>query len=90
VGVTAIRRDVHVGVDRADARRVADPILAHGYRGLPPESLVVGGAAEVGQAFVDLGDLGYSHVLVRHIADDQGEVLASYERLGDVRSDLGG
>jgi alkanesulfonate monooxygenase SsuD/methylene tetrahydromethanopterin reductase-like flavin-dependent oxidoreductase (luciferase family) len=90
VGVTAIRRDVHVGADRADARRVADPILAHGYRGLPPESLVVGGAAEVGQAFVDLGDLGYSHVLVRHIADDQREVLASYERLGEVRSDLGG
>ena len=26
--------------------------------------------------------------LVRHLADDQGEVLASYERLGDVRSDL--
>ena len=90
VGVTAIRRDVHVGVDRADAQRVTDPILAHGYRGLPPESLVVGGAAEVAQAFVDLGELGYSHVLVRHIADDQGEVLASYERLGVVRSDLAG
>lgn len=90
VGVTAIRRDVHVGVDRADARRVAEPILAQGYRGLPPESLVVGGPAEVGQAFADLGELGYSHVLVRHIADDQREVLASYERLEDVRSELVG
>ena len=88
VGVTAIRRDIHVGADPADARRVADPILAHGYRGLPPEALVVGAAAQVSQAFADLGDLGYSHVLVRHLADDQGEVLASYERLGAVRASL--
>ena len=87
-GVTAIRRDIHVGADPADARRVADPILAHGYRGLPPEALVVGDAAQVSQAFADLGDLGYSHVLVRHLADDQGEVLASYERLGTVRASL--
>ena len=90
VGVTAIRRDVHVGVDRADAWRVAEPILAQGYRGLPRESLVVGGVGEVGQAFAELGSIGYSHVLVRHLADDQREVLASYERLGDVRSELAG
>ncbi|MDQ1481955.1 MAG: hypothetical protein QOF35_31 [Actinomycetota bacterium] len=88
VGVTAIRRDIHVGADRADARRVADPILARGYRGLPAESLVVGAPGEVGQAFADLFDLGYSHVLIRHLADDQREVLASYERLGRVRSEL--
>jgi len=90
VGVTAIRRDVHVGADHTDARRVADPILARGYRGLPPESLVVGGAAEVSQAFADLSEIGYTHVLVRHLADDQREVLASYERLGAVRADLAG
>jgi alkanesulfonate monooxygenase SsuD/methylene tetrahydromethanopterin reductase-like flavin-dependent oxidoreductase (luciferase family) len=87
-GVTAIRRDVHVGADLADALRVADPILAAGYRGFPAESLVVGGVGEVAQAFADLGDLGYSQVLVRHLAEDQGEVLASYERLGAVRSAL--
>jgi alkanesulfonate monooxygenase SsuD/methylene tetrahydromethanopterin reductase-like flavin-dependent oxidoreductase (luciferase family) len=90
MGVSAIRRDVHVGADSADARAVADPILTLGYRGLPPESLVVGGVAQVAQAFADLGDLGFSHVLVRHLADDQREVLASYERLGVVRSELAG
>jgi len=88
LGVTAIRRDVHVGADLTDALRVADPILTAGYRGFPTESLVVGGVGEVAQAFADLGDLGYSHVLVRHLAEDQGEVLASYERLGAVRSAL--
>ena len=90
VGVTAIRRDVHVGLDRADAWRVAEPVVAQGYRGMPREALVVGGTAEVGQAFAELGDLGFSHVLVRHLADDHREVLASYERLAVVRADLGG
>jgi alkanesulfonate monooxygenase SsuD/methylene tetrahydromethanopterin reductase-like flavin-dependent oxidoreductase (luciferase family) len=90
VGVTAIRRDVHVGSDSADARRVTDPIVSAGYRGQAPESLVIGGVAQVSQAFADLGDLGYSHVLVRHLADDQRQVLESYERLGAVRSDLAG
>jgi alkanesulfonate monooxygenase SsuD/methylene tetrahydromethanopterin reductase-like flavin-dependent oxidoreductase (luciferase family) len=88
VGVTAIRRDIHVGADRADAWRVADPILAQGYRGISAEALVVGGVGQVGQAFADLGDLGFSHVLVRHLADDQDEVLASYGRLGQVSADL--
>jgi alkanesulfonate monooxygenase SsuD/methylene tetrahydromethanopterin reductase-like flavin-dependent oxidoreductase (luciferase family) len=88
VGVTAIRRDVHVGADTADARRVADPILAAGYRGIPDESLVVGAVAQVAEAFAGLGELGFSHVLVRHLADDQSQVLASYERLGAVRSAL--
>jgi alkanesulfonate monooxygenase SsuD/methylene tetrahydromethanopterin reductase-like flavin-dependent oxidoreductase (luciferase family) len=87
VGATVIRRDVHVGADRADAWRVADPVLARGYRGMPAEALVVGAPGEVSQAFADLGDLGYSHILVRHLADDQREVLASYERLSTVRSE---
>jgi len=90
VGVTAIRRDIHVGADPADARRVAEPILAGGYRGLPVQSLVIGGVDQISAAFADLGDLGYSHVLVRHLADDQGEVLASYGRLAAVRSNLDG
>ena len=89
-GVTAIRRDIHVGADPADALRVAGPILARGYRGLPPDALVVGGSAQVSRAFADLGELGFSHVLVRHLADDQQQVLASYERLAGVRSDLAG
>ena len=32
----AVRRDVHVGADDADARRVAGPILDRGYRGFDP------------------------------------------------------
>ena len=39
----AVRRDVHVGADDADARRVAGPIIERGYRGFDPDAPVVGG-----------------------------------------------
>jgi alkanesulfonate monooxygenase SsuD/methylene tetrahydromethanopterin reductase-like flavin-dependent oxidoreductase (luciferase family) len=84
-GVVAIRRDIHVGADAADAHRVADPVLAAGYRGLPADAPVVGGPEEVAKAFLGLGELGYTDVLIRHLADDHGEVLASFERLAEVR-----
>ncbi len=85
VCVTAIRRDIHVGADTDDAPRVAEPALAAGYRGFPPDALVVGGPDEVAMSFVALGELGYTDVIVRHLADDQGDVLRSLERLADVR-----
>jgi alkanesulfonate monooxygenase SsuD/methylene tetrahydromethanopterin reductase-like flavin-dependent oxidoreductase (luciferase family) len=84
-GVVAIRRDVHVGSDGADAHRVADPVLAAGYRGLPPDAPIVGGPQDVVEAVRGLGELGFTDVLIRHLADDQGEVLASFDRLAEVR-----
>ena len=87
VGVAAIRRDVHVGADAADAHRVADPVLAAGYRGLPPDAPIVGGPEEVAEAVLRLGQLGYTDVLVRHLAEDQDEVLASFERLANRARD---
>jgi hypothetical protein len=29
--------------------------------------------------------MGYTDVIVRHLAEDQGDVLKSYERLAEVR-----
>ena len=54
----AVRRDVHVGADDADARRVAGPILDRGYRGFDPAAPVVGGPDRVAAAFADLGARG--------------------------------
>ena len=82
----AVRRDVHVGADEADAQRVAGPIVERGYRGFDPDAPVVGGPERVAAAFADLGARGCTDVIIRHLADDQHEVLASFERLGDVRS----
>lgn len=86
LGVTAVRRDIHVGADTDDAERVVGPVLAAGYRGFPREALVVGDVATVAGRFGELADAGFSDVLVRHLAEDQGEVLASFGRLAEVRS----
>jgi len=82
----AVRRDVHVGADEADARRVAGPILDRGYRGFDPAAPVVGGPDAVAAAFGDLAAAGCTDVIVRHLADDHGEVLASFDRLAGVRT----
>ena len=84
-GEVVIRRDVHVGADDADARRVARPVLDGGYRGMDPAATVVGGPERVAERFSRYANMGYDHVLVRHLADDQEEVLASFARLARVR-----
>ena len=87
-GAVAIRRDVHVGADEADARRVADPILERGYRGFDPAACVVGGPQAVAERLAGLAALGYTEVVVRNLADNQAEVLASTARLAEVRAAL--
>lgn len=84
----AIRRDVHVGANPTDAAAVAAPVIAGGYRGFDPSALVVGDTAEVVDRLAAYGDLGFTEVVVRHLADDETEVLASFARLGEVRSAL--
>ncbi len=87
-GVIAIRRDVHVGHDAADAERVAGPVVAAGYRGFRPEACTYGSAEQVAELLAQYADMGYTDVIVRHLADDQGEVLRSLERLASVRGAL--
>jgi alkanesulfonate monooxygenase SsuD/methylene tetrahydromethanopterin reductase-like flavin-dependent oxidoreductase (luciferase family) len=81
----AIRRDIHVGADDADAERVAGPVVAAGYRGFDPSACVYGGVETVAERFREYAAMGYTDVIVRHLAEDQGEVLKSYERLAEVR-----
>jgi alkanesulfonate monooxygenase SsuD/methylene tetrahydromethanopterin reductase-like flavin-dependent oxidoreductase (luciferase family) len=81
----AIRRDIHVGADDADAERVAGPVVAAGYRGFDPSACVYGGVDTVTERFREYAAMGYTDVIVRHLADDHGEVLKSYERLAEVR-----
>jgi alkanesulfonate monooxygenase SsuD/methylene tetrahydromethanopterin reductase-like flavin-dependent oxidoreductase (luciferase family) len=84
----AVRRDVHVGADDADAERVAGPIVQRGYRGFDPSAPVLGGPGRVADAFAALHAAGCTDVIVRHLADDQPEVLASIARLAEVRNQL--
>jgi alkanesulfonate monooxygenase SsuD/methylene tetrahydromethanopterin reductase-like flavin-dependent oxidoreductase (luciferase family) len=81
----AIRRDVHVGADAADAARVAEPVIAAGYRGFRPDACTYGGIEQVAERFAEYAAMGYTDVIVRHLADDHTEVLRSFERLAAVR-----
>jgi len=89
-GELVLRRDIHVGGDEAEARRVAQPILDGGYRGMDPGATVVGGPDQVAERFAGYSAMGYGHVLVRHLVDDQDEVLASFARLARVRDLVAG
>jgi alkanesulfonate monooxygenase SsuD/methylene tetrahydromethanopterin reductase-like flavin-dependent oxidoreductase (luciferase family) len=84
----AIRRDIHVGADAADAERVAGPIVAAGYRGFDPSACTYGSAEQVTEQLGAYAEMGYTDVIVRHLAEDQSEVLASFPRLGEVRAAL--
>ena len=83
--VVAIRRDVHVGQDDADARAVAGPVLQRGYRGFDTAATVVGGPERVEERFAGYAALGFTDVIIRHLADGQDDVLASFSRLAGVR-----
>jgi alkanesulfonate monooxygenase SsuD/methylene tetrahydromethanopterin reductase-like flavin-dependent oxidoreductase (luciferase family) len=87
-GLIAIRRDVHVGANATDAEQVAGPIVARGYRGFDPSAPVYGDIARVADAFAALRDAGCDEIIVRHLAERQTEVLASFARLGEVRATL--
>ncbi len=81
----AIRRDVHVGADAEDAERVAGPIVGGGYRGFHPDAFTYGSAQQVAERFADLTAMGYTDVIVRQLASEQSDALASIERLAEVQ-----
>lgn len=89
-GNVVMRRDVHVGRDRADSVRLVEPIISAGYRGFDPSVLVYGGVDEVSETFHAMGAAGVDEILIRHIGGEESEVLRSFERLGHVRERIQG
>lgn len=83
--VVAIRRDIYVAESAADAQATAGPIVARGHRGFDPAALIAGTIDEVAARFRELGAMGYTDVIVRHLTDDQPKVLGSLDRLAEVR-----
>ena len=81
----AIRRDVYVGASAEDAERVAGPIVAGGYRGFDPDALVYGSVEQVADRLRGLAEMGYTDVIVRQLASEQADAVASIERLAAVR-----
>jgi alkanesulfonate monooxygenase SsuD/methylene tetrahydromethanopterin reductase-like flavin-dependent oxidoreductase (luciferase family) len=81
----AIRRDIYVGGNDAEADSVAGTRVRAGYRGFPPDAPVYGSIDKVAAEFRSLAAMGYTDVIIRHLVDDQEHVLASYARLAEVR-----
>jgi alkanesulfonate monooxygenase SsuD/methylene tetrahydromethanopterin reductase-like flavin-dependent oxidoreductase (luciferase family) len=81
----AIRRDIYVGGNDAEAEAVAGARVRAGYRGFPPDAPVYGSIDKVAAEFRSLAAMGYTDVIIRHLVDDQAQVLASYARLAEVR-----
>ncbi len=82
----AIRRDVYVSANEDEAERMRG--ASKGYRGFDPSALTCGTIEQVTASFRELGELGYTDVIVRHLTDDQELVLGSMARLGEVRAGI--
>src|SRR5439155_22549405 len=80
---TALRRDISVGESDAEADTVAGARVRAGYRGFSPDAPVYGSVATVAAKFRELAKMGYTDVIIRHLVDEQAQVLASYGRLAD-------
>ena len=77
-----LRRDIYVGESDEEARAVVAAVLAEGYRGTGFDQLLVGGPATVVEALRRYREMGFEHVMVRHIVGDHGLMLRSFERIG--------
>ena len=80
-----LRRDMFVGADEADVARVAGPLEQTGYRGFDLSALVTGTIEQVAERFIAVGAAGFDEIVVRQLAPDQADALASIERLAEVR-----
>lgn len=89
-GTIAMRRDVYVGADLRDGDRILGEAVESGYRGFDPSVLIIGAVDEVVTRLRVLAAAGVDEVVVRHAAQDQNDVLASFARLGEVREALVG
>jgi alkanesulfonate monooxygenase SsuD/methylene tetrahydromethanopterin reductase-like flavin-dependent oxidoreductase (luciferase family) len=57
---------------------------------MDPSATVVGSPDQVAERFAGYASMSYDHVLIRHLAEDQKEVLASFARLAKVRELVAG
>jgi alkanesulfonate monooxygenase SsuD/methylene tetrahydromethanopterin reductase-like flavin-dependent oxidoreductase (luciferase family) len=79
-----IRRDVHVADSAADAERIR--AASAGYRGMQASALVIGTPDEVAAEFRSLAALGFTEVVIRQLAEDHEDALASYRGLAEVHA----
>ena len=84
----AIRRDIYIGATSQQADKVKQHYLARGYRGFPEDAFMTGSVAQVADMMAAFEEAGYTDIIVRNMNSDQGEALATIERLADVKRQL--
>jgi alkanesulfonate monooxygenase SsuD/methylene tetrahydromethanopterin reductase-like flavin-dependent oxidoreductase (luciferase family) len=77
-----LRRDIFVAPTDEQALAHVEPILAEGYRGVGLERLLVGSPKTVVDRLAGYHQLGFDHVLVRHVSGDHAAILDSFELIG--------
>ena len=70
------------------AERAIEPYLVAGYRGIPPDALLVGSVGAVADQVALLEEQGYTEVIVRNISADQAECLKTIALLSEVKAAL--
>ncbi len=84
----AIRRDIFIGATSQQALAVKEEYLGKGYRGFSADAMMVGSVNEIVDQMAGFKDAGYTDIIVRNMSSDQGEAIASIERLADVKTQL--
>jgi alkanesulfonate monooxygenase SsuD/methylene tetrahydromethanopterin reductase-like flavin-dependent oxidoreductase (luciferase family) len=86
----AIRRDIFVATSSAEAKRVVDPYIQQGYRGISADALMYGSVSEVAEQIAAYEELGFTDIIVRNLSSNQAECLATIECLAAVKAELAG
>ena len=84
----ALRRDIFIGASVRQAEEFRSHAVAKGYRGCPEDALICGDISQVATQFAELFEAGFTDIIVRNMASDQGQALATIEALSDVKRQL--
>ncbi len=85
-----LRRDVFIADTVADAARVADPVLASGYRGMDPSALAHGDPDTVAEQLAVYGEQGFTDIIIRIMPAPLDAMVRSVELAGEVQTRLQG
>lgn len=83
---TAIRRDIYVGATSEEAKRVVEPYITEGYRGIAPDALMYGSPEEVADQVRVLEGQGYTDIIVRNLSSDHAQCIDTIHRLAEVKA----
>ena len=81
----AIRRDIFIAADAAEAAAFKQRMVTKGYRGFAEDAILAGTPETVAVEFATLAEMGFTDIIVRNMSADQGEALATIEGLAEVK-----